>query len=280
MTLFTSRTGTALPFLANGRWARVAGTNVLLLLLTACGGISKPDQPGSEAQAVAEQPLTPQAPESTAPALAQPETGEVPAPGAPAAAPHATAEPPAPVPQPEPAAVPAPSAPVPAPQTTVKPAAPAPIAPAPSAPPPITMKPATPPPPKSAPPAPPSTVGKPREAGGKTAPSAAKTPAPAASLDLKELKQELRDTKAIGFFSKITLKNQMDDLLDRFRKYHQGQGHPPLTDLRRSYELLVMKVLSLVQDDDKKLASDIVASREAIWTLLADPKKFATLDVS
>ena len=28
------------------------------------------------------------------------------------------------------------------------------------------------------------------------------------------------------------------------------------------------------------LASDIAASREAIWALLADPKKFATIDVS
>jgi hypothetical protein len=160
----------------------------------------------------------------------------------------------------------------------VKPAAPAPVAPAPSAPPPITKKPATPPPLKSAPPATPAG-----EAGGKTAASVAKTPGPApapAPLDLKELKQELKDTKAIGIFSKITLKNQMDDLLGRLRKYHQGQTNPPLTDLRRSYELLVMKVQSLVQDDDKKLASDIAASREAIWALLADPKKFATLDVA
>jgi hypothetical protein len=156
----------------------------------------------------------------------------------------------------------------------VKPAAPASVAPAPSAPPSTTRKPATPPSPKSATPATPA-----KEAGGKTASSTARTPVPA-TLDLKELKQELRDTKAIGFFSKITLKNQMDDLLNRFRKYHQGQASPPLTDLRRSYELLVMKVLSLVQDDDKKLASDITASREAIWGLLADPKKFATLDVS
>ena len=38
-----------------------------------------------------------------------------------------------------------------------------------------------------------------------------------------------------------------------------------------------MKVLSLLQDDDPKLASKIVASREAIWGLLEDPKKFATL---
>ena len=274
MTPFASR-GIALPFLANGLWARVVGTSALLLVLTACSGTIKPEQPGSEAPAVAEQPRTPAAPKPTAPASVQPETGEAPAPGEKPAAPRATAEPPAPASPSQPAAVPAPSAPAPAPQATVKPAAPAPAAPAPSAPPP-TKKPATPLPPKSAPPATPA-----REAGDKTASSAAKTPGPApAPLDLKELKQELKDTKAIGIFSKITLKNQMDDLLGRMRKYHQGQPNPPLTDLRRSYELLVMKLLSLVQDDDKKLASDITASREAIWALLADPKKFATLDVS
>ena len=272
MTLFASG-GIALPFLTNGRWARVAGTSVLLLVVTACSGNVKPEQPGSQPQAVAEQPATPQAAKPT-----QPEAGEAPAPGEKAAPPHAAAEPPTPASPPKPAALPAPSAPAPVPETTVKPAAPAPAAPAPSAPPP-TKKPATSPPPKTAPPAPPATPTK--EAGDKTISSAAKTPGPApAPLDLKELKQELKDTKAIGIFSKITLKNQMDDLLGRLRKYHQGQANPPLTDLRRSYELLVMKLLSLVQDDDKKLASDIAASREAIWALLADPKKFATLDVS
>ncbi len=39
----------------------------------------------------------------------------------------------------------------------------------------------------------------------------------------------------------------------------------------------MMKVLSLLQDKDEKLASDIVSSREAIWGLLADPTTFATL---
>jgi hypothetical protein len=38
-----------------------------------------------------------------------------------------------------------------------------------------------------------------------------------------------------------------------------------------------MKVLSLLQDSDPALASDIIASREAIWGILSDPKKFATL---
>jgi hypothetical protein len=40
-----------------------------------------------------------------------------------------------------------------------------------------------------------------------------------------------------------------------------------------------MKVLSLVQGNDHKLASDIVASREAIWGILADPRKFAALQL-
>jgi hypothetical protein len=39
----------------------------------------------------------------------------------------------------------------------------------------------------------------------------------------------------------------------------------------------MMKVLSLLQNDDQPLASTIVTSREAIWVLLADAKKFATL---
>jgi hypothetical protein len=41
--------------------------------------------------------------------------------------------------------------------------------------------------------------------------------------------------------------------------------------------LLLLKVLSLLQDSDPELASAIVASREAIWGILADPKKFATI---
>ena len=50
-----------------------------------------------------------------------------------------------------------------------------------------------------------------------------------------------------------------------------------LAELRQSYDLLIMKVLSLLQDSDPVLARDIVTSREAIWSLLADPAKFATL---
>jgi hypothetical protein len=115
------------------------------------------------------------------------------------------------------------------------------------------------------------------KAADKVAPPVAKTPVTTPSLDLKTLEAQLKDTKAIGFFTKITLKNQVDDLLDRFRQYYQGRAKLTLTDLRRSYDLLMMKVLSLLQDEDQMLASAIVSSREAIWRLLADPKAFANL---
>lgn len=101
--------------------------------------------------------------------------------------------------------------------------------------------------------------------------------APPAPLDLTALKQRLRDTNAIGVFTKLALKNQVDDLLDEFRGFYGGQLKITLPQLRQSYEMLVQKVLALLQDSDPPLAKDITASREAIWGLLADPQKFATL---
>ena len=108
------------------------------------------------------------------------------------------------------------------------------------------------------------------------APSPSK-PAATPALDLKSLEKRLRETTAIGVFTKLALKNQVDDLLDRFRAFHQGKGGTTLAGLRQSYDLLMMKVLSLLQDSDAALARDIVASREAIWSLLADPAKFSTV---
>jgi hypothetical protein len=97
-------------------------------------------------------------------------------------------------------------------------------------------------------------------------------------LDLNALKEQLKETRAIGVYTKLTLKNQVDDLLQQFRDYYQGRAKITMAQLRRSYDLLMMKVLSLLQDADPKLASAIVSSRDAIWGLLADPKKFATLE--
>ena len=96
-------------------------------------------------------------------------------------------------------------------------------------------------------------------------------------LDLVSLKNLLKETKAIGLFSKIALKNQVDDLLSQFRAYYQGSAKTTLAELRQRYDLLLLKVLSLLQDRDQSLATAIGASRESIWGILADREKFATI---
>jgi hypothetical protein len=136
----------------------------------------------------------------------------------------------------------------------VKPVAP-PLAPAPAP---------KPPPPKVVAPAPAKVAAPP-------------PPKPAAPppLDLKALEQRLKDTSAIGVLTKLSLKNQVDDLVDRFKTFHAGRRPPTLADLRPPFDLLLMKVLSLLQDHDAALARDIDASRDAIWSVLADRDKFA-----
>ena len=96
-------------------------------------------------------------------------------------------------------------------------------------------------------------------------------------LDLATLEKRLRETSAIGVFTKIALKNQVDDLLNQFRAHYQGLIKTTLTEPRQSYDMLLLKVLSLLQDGDPSLARMIVASREPIWGILADPAKFSTL---
>jgi hypothetical protein len=96
-------------------------------------------------------------------------------------------------------------------------------------------------------------------------------------MDLKMLEQQLRATPAIGTFTKLTLKNQVDDLLDQFRDFYDGRLKTTLADLRQPFDRLLMKVLSLLQDTDAALAKAIAASRESLWSLLADPVKFKSL---
>jgi hypothetical protein len=99
----------------------------------------------------------------------------------------------------------------------------------------------------------------------------------APALDLTSLEQRLRDTRAIGLFTKLSLKNQVDDLLQQFRAFHSGQSKTMLTELRQKYELLLLKVVSLLQDGDPPLAAAVSSSREAIWGILTDPEKFSKI---
>ena len=111
------------------------------------------------------------------------------------------------------------------------------------------------------------------------APQTPKAVLPAAppAMDLQALKTQLRETSAIGTFTKLTLKNQVDDLLDQMRSYHEGQLKITLAELRQPFDRLILKVLALLQDKDTSLANMIARSREGLWNVLADPVKFKSL---
>ena len=147
---------------------------------------------------------------------------------------------------------------------------------------------------QKAPAKPAAASAKPAPVPGKTAAASAKpapekaavtpaksavAPAPERSaappLDLKSLEERLKDTSAIGLLTKLSLKNQVDDLVARFKAYHAGDRPPTLAQLRPAFDLLLMKVLSLLQDKDPGLANDVHTSRDAIWGVLVDPVKFS-----
>jgi hypothetical protein len=112
-----------------------------------------------------------------------------------------------------------------------------------------------------------------------SAATSGQAPAPSASptLNLADLEQRLRQTSAIGVFTKLSLKNQVDDLLNAFRTLYRGPNKHPTVELRQRYDLLLLKVLTLLQDGDPPLAAAISSSREAIWSILSDPDKFAKI---
>jgi len=183
----------------------------------------------------------------------------------------------APSPQPQPPPSPPVSAPTPAPAAVPTPApatarVPAPASAAPTESPATTKSPS------------PSSANKSASAAAKAQPAAAPAAklqpaaAPAApTLDLASLEQRLRDTRAIGVFTKLSLKNQVDDLLADFRAFYKAAHVPPSAELRQRYDLLLLKVLSLLQDGDPPLAAAISSSKEAIWNILADPDKLARI---
>lgn len=195
-----------------------------------------------------------------------------PKPVAQAAAPLAHEQPAQAAPTP-PAPMP-PAPPPPAATPAAAPAAPLPAQPKPSSPTASAPNSASPGAPANRPAAKTTTPG---EAPAKGATPAAAAAPTAPTLDLGSLEQRLKDTRAIGVFTKLSLKNQVDDLLSELRAFHSGSSKTPQTALRQKYDTLIIKVLTLLQNGDPQLATAVASSREALWGILMDPKKFSQI---
>jgi hypothetical protein len=130
-------------------------------------------------------------------------------------------------------------------------------------------------------PAPPEPASPPKQSPAPSQEPQALAPAPDAApappaISLEELGERIKATPAIGTFSKLALKNDIDDLVDDLRGYHQHH-EGDLHDLHQRYEALVLKLLTLLEDDEPELAMALARSRDDIWSRLVNPAEFAKL---
>ena len=95
------------------------------------------------------------------------------------------------------------------------------------------------------------------------------------NFDLDTLVDRVSHSKDLGFLTKISLKQDVDRLLESIRKYHAGTGESSLEHARERYDVMVHKLIVLLQDKDKELAKSIDDGREKLWAILSDEKKFA-----
>jgi hypothetical protein len=97
---------------------------------------------------------------------------------------------------------------------------------------------------------------------------------------LERLEAGLKQTPVIGFFDKISLKGQLDALIDGVRRYHKGEAGISRDDLAHQFKRLFRRTLDLLEADRSGLYQEIAASRGALWNLMIDRRTFTKLSSS
>ncbi len=92
---------------------------------------------------------------------------------------------------------------------------------------------------------------------------------------INELLERFNNTKAVGVFTKLSIKNNITRLNQSFGQYHQGKRPPTIEELRESYDLMVQEIMVLIQNKDPQLAKDLYGVRLLLWSYLAEPDKYA-----
>ncbi len=93
-------------------------------------------------------------------------------------------------------------------------------------------------------------------------------------VDLEGLRASLRETDAIGFMTKLSLKHKFDSLLEHFGSYHTGRSDQTLPSLRDKFAGLLASTLSLLRDDDPQLYRKLWDAQGHLWLIVSDPDEF------
>jgi hypothetical protein len=93
-------------------------------------------------------------------------------------------------------------------------------------------------------------------------------------VDLQLLGDMLADSKAIGIFTKLGLKRDIEKVLSRLNKFHDGKSKFSLEQLQEQYDLLLMKIAIHLQDKDLALHKHLCNAWLVIWEDLRDFDRF------
>lgn len=92
------------------------------------------------------------------------------------------------------------------------------------------------------------------------------------AIDMEILTKRLKKTKAIGFFTKLAIHNDVSDLMGEVKRYRKkSMLASKIKEIRESFEGLLMKIVALL-DDDPELSRDLYVGRESIWKSLLEVK--------
>ena len=94
----------------------------------------------------------------------------------------------------------------------------------------------------------------------------------AIGVDIDRLEKRLKGSDAIGFFTKIAIRNDIVDLVDQINRYRkESLLNEKMAELRSSFDWLLLKIVALLEDDPS-LSHDLYVGRESIWKSLLEVK--------
>ncbi len=100
-------------------------------------------------------------------------------------------------------------------------------------------------------------------------------------FDLGALETKIRDTDAIGLFSKISLRYEIWSLIDEMARLHEGKSTVRLDKQKQNFERLIDSAVVMLRQGDISLAEEVEGSRDAFWQILKSPEKlFAMVNLN
>jgi len=93
---------------------------------------------------------------------------------------------------------------------------------------------------------------------------------PSTQVNVSALKKRLRRTHAIGFFTKLAIRNDIVDLTDMIERYRKKSTlTDKLNEIRAHFDGLLLKIVAL-RNEDPDLSRDLYVGREQIWQSLLE----------